>query len=141
MHELPDAICYEDIVFNDEGNIFVFNDLYNSQKYYKVVLDGFAMSFRFLEESYCITYNDKYITKKDIKLLKKYRMCYANESEYIDWFRETSCNACIPPLIYHIHIATVNYVVEFLTDTIPTVIVEEKPSFVNDDGKLIANAD
>lgn len=68
-------------------------------------------------------------------------MCYANESEYIDWFRETSYDICTSPLIYHIHIGTIDYAIDFITDTIPTVIVEEKPSFVNDDGKLIANAD
>ena len=111
-------LYFDSIKFIDHKHAFVFYTDSEDEECH-VIIDGNVHACRLTNECYALSYNDKYITKKDIRcIILKSLICYTEESEYIDWFRRTSCTKC-DDILYHFYIDAEEYLVEFITDEMP----------------------
>ena len=117
-------LYFDSVKFIEHKHTFVFYT--ETDEEYHVIIDGNIHACRLTNESYALSYNDKYITKRDInKTISKSIICYAEKSEYIDWFVATSCMKWETAL-YHFYVESEEYLVEFITDEMPKFMKVEK---------------
>lgn len=112
-------LYFDSIKFINHKHTFIFYAESDEEEYH-IVIDGNIHACRLTNESYALSYNDKYITKKDVNhCISRSFICYTEKSEYIDWFITTSCRKWDSAL-YHFYVSSEEYVVEFITDEMPS---------------------
>ena len=120
---MKEYLYFDKIEWRESGNVFIVKSDLNNK--YSVIINGFVYTYYLIQDTYALSYNDKYISEDDIEnALQKYNFCYTDESEYLDWFKTTSCDIISDKTLYHFRIICDDYEVNFISDEIPRVSCE-----------------
>lgn len=131
--KIKDRLFFENVKLIKNKQIFIFSTDLKDDDVYCVVINGSVHSYRLIREPYALSYNDKYMDKNDISMVfSKTDICYTHESEYLEWFKKTSCRDWKEKELYHFYINAEDYVVEFITDEMPLVTHKSKNDFSED---------